>query len=202
MKVAILTGGRSAEVIIRHIHANRRQSGISEIVVYDDVIDADRFLGHPVKRGLFTAEEGNIIIATGIMHLRRRLYDAYKGRNVMNFIRSDVDKADKVGRGNLIFPNCEFDYCCKVGNNNVISHNTVINHHCDVGSGNLFGPGCLLSGSVTIGDNCTFGSGVIFQPWVKVADGTTIPSGAVIVGNVSGSIKAKRGRGFLNGVYL
>jgi acetyltransferase-like isoleucine patch superfamily enzyme len=200
--IKILTAGKSAELIL-HFLIDKYYDYKREL--YDDTKDiGEIIIKTEVKGGLddISVCDGDIIvIATGLMFLRRELYDKYKGKtHLLNILRSPTGFS-AIGEGNLIFPDVSIDGFCKLGSNNVISAGTVITHHCTIGDSNLLGPGCLLSGSVVIGDNCDIGSGVIFEPGVRVADNTKIPSGAVVVGSVSGGLRMRQRRGFGTGEY-
>jgi hypothetical protein len=197
MKVAILTGGRSGELILRYL---KQDPSVSKIDVYDDVIDSISVEPISGKLATFEPTDEHIIIATGIMWFRRKLWEKYKNFPFINIVRSNMP--DQIGKGNILFPTVFFEWFSKIGDNNVISAGTIVNHHCIIGDGNLLGPGCFLSGSVTIGNNCTIGSGVIIQPWVKIEDETTIPSGTIVVGDLKGGIIAKRKGSIYTGEYL
>jgi NDP-sugar pyrophosphorylase family protein len=204
MKIKILTAGKGAELIMRYLNEEDPFTDY-DFELYDDIAKGG-VMGYPIVGGLSDADikKGDyVIIGTSThMALRRNLFDKYRDKATFITInRSNLDSG-RVGQGNIIFPNVSFDYDSTIGGNNVISAGTVITHHCKIGDSNLFGPGCLLSGSVVIGNNCTFGSGIVFEPNVKIADGVTIPSGAVVVGDVSRPIKAKRLGGILTGEYV
>jgi UDP-3-O-[3-hydroxymyristoyl] glucosamine N-acyltransferase len=187
MKIAIITKGKMAQLVNRYLLETPEYYGaeISQYLVEDNFVPSDELL----------------MIATGDMALRRKLWEQYKSYPFINVLRTTTPP-EKIGKGNFIFPNVYCEWFSEVGNNNIISAGTIINHHCKIGDSNLLGPGCLLSGSVTIGSNCTIGSGVIFQPDTKVKDGTTIPSGTVVVGNLEGRIITKRIGAILTGEYL
>ena len=126
------------------------------------------------------------ITVSTYMKFRREFYNEYKTiYRFVNFNRSLINRLDKIGEGNFIFPDCSFDYFSEVGNNNVISAGCIIAHHNIIGDNNLFGPGCMFSGTVKIGNNCNFGSGIIIQPRVIIGDNVSVPSGTVITGNIS-----------------
>jgi len=196
MKIAILTAGKSAEMIIDKITNPDWTSlfyGDNTIEVYDDYRKGSLF-GYKIKPDIFGAKADKYIIATSNMRLRRRLYTRYEGKCI-NFFHNEMAISDKVqfGEGNIVFPDVFFGMFASVGNNNVISAGTIINHHCTIGNSNLFGTGVLLNGSVNIGNNCEIGSGVIIEPGCNINDNVKIASGAVIAGNIpeGKTIKAK-----------
>ncbi len=191
-KLVIIGASKGADLIIK--------STKYEIAgILDDFSQKPR-LGVPVIGKISNMEDFDkdkyvFILSVSKMGFRRETYNKYKDDyTFINIIRSDFIFCDRIGTGNIIFPNVVCDLFSTIGDNNVISTGTVINHHNLVGSGNLFGPGCLFSGSVVIGNNCTFGSGIVIQPGVTIGDNVNIASGCVIVKNVLSNmnIKAKQ----------
>ena len=184
MTVAIITKGMMEELITHHLKTLSEVTKIVRYTAEDDFIPTDEYL----------------MIASGDMKLRRKMWDKYKNYSFINVFLSSF-KPEKMGKGNYVFPTVFFDKFTEIGNNNIISAGTIVSHHSKIGDSNLFGPGCLLSGHVTIGNNCTMGSGIIFQPYVEIADNTTIPSGAVIVSNLDNGVIAKRDKSIFSGKY-
>jgi len=182
--IIILTKGKMKEVIEKFIIENIEFSSLKNYLYEEE----------------FEYKNEYLIIATGDMKLRRQVWEKYKNCNFLNINRSKYSP-QKMGKGNIIFPEVFFDYFTEIGNNNIISAGTTVNHHCKIGDSNLFGPGCHLSGSVIVGNNCTFGSGVIVEPNSIIKDNTTIPSGTIIIGNIEGRIIAKRNKNILSGEY-
>lgn len=172
MKIAIIGEGKIGEIIKCWLLNKFKDI---EIEFFDETKGR-----HPRE---ITDEK--IIISSGHMNFRRRIFKDFPREQFININRSIYDDNDLcMGVNNLIFPNVHFDMFHEIGDNNVISSGSIINHHCKIGSGNLFGPACIMSGSVNIGNNCTFGSGIIIQPYVTIGDNVTIPSGTVITGNI------------------
>lgn len=204
MKLAIITAGKSAELIINHIKYEDCYSFLTgaEIEVYDDYVQG-KLLGYEIKPGIFKAKANQYIIATSIMSLRRKLYEIYIGK-CLNIVYDENAESIRQGEGNIIFPNTYFGKYSSIGSNNIISAGTIINHHCKVGDGNLFGTGVLLNGSVVIGNDCDIGSGVIIEPKCIIGNNVKIASGTVIIGSISNNkiIKAKAKMPIHTGEYI
>jgi len=196
-RVALIGGGRGADLVIDILMASGRQI---PVCVYDDhksLFDSP-LLPLPVRgpadpqqiardfqNGAFDAA---IITIGSNIALRSRLFEALTERGVplTNAVHPLANLAGgaSLGQGNVICAFTNIGVCTQIGANNVLSTYCNIDHHSVMGSHCTFGPGVMLSGSVTIGSRVRFGTGIFVEPNLSIGDDAVINSGAIIFGDI------------------
>lgn len=183
--------GRSADQFAVGIVDNNRKSHGTYIGGVP-VLGGSEILAELTKQNVF---DGAVVLFSEDVEERERQFKLYVGMGVpfTNLIDPSVELRDgvKMGKGNVVLPNCFFAVGAEIGDNNFFASHTVIEHHSKIGDHCTFGPRTTLSGRVSVGSGVKFGMSVSVEPYLTIGDRSVIASGRVITSSVASHARVR-----------
>lgn len=100
-----------------------------------------------------------------------------------NYInRRAIVRAERIGKGNLIFDGVNIGLKTVIGNGNIFYPNSLLAHHSIVGNFNFFAINSSIAGYVKIGDRCFFGNNSTTKDHISVGSMVLLGAGQYLSG--------------------
>jgi len=126
----------------------------------------------------------NFVLAIFNQHTRKKkIIELSKYKNLIpeNLIHEDVySYNNKVGKGNILYPNSNINYGAKLGNYNVlqfnssVGHNVKIKDNCFIGSNSTISSNCTLHKNIFIGSNSNIAKNIKISSEVYISPSSYI----------------------------
>ena len=176
-----------------------KQNGISDIVFWDDNINA-KVSGYKVEKRLSIYDEDRVVIAVGDNLVRKEIVD----KNDFSYaiaIHPNAIFAENVSiqEGSVVMAGAVVNPSTTIGKHCILNTSCSIDHDCQIEDFVHVSPNATLSGCVKVGEGSWIGAGatiiqeVTIGKWAIVGAGAVIindvPDGAIVVGNPGRIIK-------------
>jgi sugar O-acyltransferase (sialic acid O-acetyltransferase NeuD family) len=181
------------------------QSGIKEVVFYDDTSGADR--AEPVfgkYRVLTDAAEAKSFFETdrsfalGVGNPSVRAEMTKKMTALGGELRSVVSPFARIGvndtvlgNGLNIMTNAVITENVRIGDGSLLHINSVVHHDSIIGEYCEISPGAIILGKACIGAFTLIGAGAVVLPGITIGDHVKVGAGAVVTKDIPGNTTVK-----------
>ena len=138
-----------------------------------------------VKKGDFT------IIGSGVMEIRKRMFNQVKGELIsfkhMSAVVMSMNNFGGSGYGccGCVFaPNCVVAPEVNISDHVLINYGATVGHNSDIGKLSVIGPNASVGGWCKIGSRTYVGAGASIKEKLKIGDDCIIAMGAVVISDV------------------
>lgn len=128
--------------------------------------------------------QAHLIVAIGIDHIRKKIYDELSAYNIKLgqaiHVDATITPGVSLGKGLMIMARAVLNPNAQVGDNTIINTGAIIEHDCNIGSHSHIAPGAILCGGVTVGELTLIGAGAIILPGITIGNNCVVAAGAVV----------------------
>lgn len=132
---------------------------------------------------------GDVFVAIGDSHTRRKLLDFYlfeKNRNVASLMHPNafVSEGALIEDGVVVMPGAVINTDTTVGSGSIINTCSSVDHDCFIDEDCHIAPGAHICGGVKTGRGCWIGAGSTIINNLEIASNVYIGAGAVVLNNI------------------
>ncbi len=162
--------------------------GYTDIVFLDDDPSLTACGGFPVLGPVDAARDmdGQLFVSIGSAAIRRRLMDAFSGRDfpVLIHPQAAVARSAALGPGSVVMAGAVLNPGASMGRGCILNTCASVDHDCRVGDFVHVSVGARLCGTVSVGDGAWVAPGAVIRNNTSVCGGCLIGLGAVVIRDI------------------